>query len=423
MTGNDDTNGSAGNRRHVSRRGLLGVGLGVALAGCLRSSSDTGTATKTGKTPPNAERTPTPDASPGLQSTPTGLTEVWSDENDALCLRAAPSNRSVFVGAENGVSEIDPSDGSLRWDQETEKIRTRPTVTDSTVYVSGQEGTFYALSRDGGNERWTYEADIGLTTVPIALPEQDRIVVGAGENSGSAVGVDGADTESEYSTTYAYGLDTDGNEVWTVETANGDPVTGTAVHDGVVYVRTKNRMDTYDLSDGTERDADFGVHDVQWDIQSPMDSTYYSNRVAADETGVYLLTQDYVASVIHNGTHRWTFEPFDNSLRFQYESGTVYISAADNALYAIDAAEGSRKWRVQLDGTPKALLLSDGYLWSSDTSNTITAVESDSGNVAFSQSVGEPFDTFSADLAVAGQYLVYSAERQTRGFEIENESS
>ncbi|WP_262177529.1 PQQ-like beta-propeller repeat protein [Haloarcula laminariae] len=417
MTGNSEANGPETSRRQISRRGLLGMGLGLASAGCLRFDAETETATETGKTPTTAE------SSPELQSAPTGLTEAWSREDESLALRASPSSNAVFVGGRNSVSRIDAGDGSRRWDQETGLIGTRPTVTDSTVYASGRDGTFYALDRDDGSTNWTFEADIGLTTVPLAVPDQNRIVVGAGETSGTVVGADGADTDSEHDSAYVYGLDTDGNEVWTVETANGDPVTGTAVHDGVVYVRTANRMDTYNLSDGTERDAGFGVHDVQWDVQHPMNGTYYSNRVAADETGVYLLTQDYVASVIHDGTHRWTYEPFDQSLRFQYEPGTVYISAADNALYAVDAAEGSQQWRVQVDGTPKALLLADGYLWSGDTSNTITAVDTDSGTVAFKESVGEPFNAESADLAVAGQHLVYSIKGEVRGFEIVTEAA
>ncbi len=419
MTGNDNADGSRANRRWMSRRGLLEVGLGVALAGCLRTESETPQATSTGTTLPN-QGTETPESEPRLQSTPTGLAEVWSRESDASVLRAAPSNRSVFVAGDSGVSKMASSGGDVRWDHETERVRTRPTVTDSTVYASGHDGTVYALARDDGSERWTYEADIGLTTVPVAVPEQDRIVVGAGENGGKTVGTDGADTESEHGPAYVYGLDTDGNEIWTVETANGDPVTGTAVHDGVVYVRTANRMDTYDLGDGTERDAGFGVHDVQWDIEYPMDDTYYSNRVAADETGVYLLTQDYVASVIHDGTHRWTFEPFDQTLRFQYEPGTVYISAADNAVYAVGADDGSQRWRVQVDGEPVGLTLADGYLWVSDKTNTVTAVDTDGGTVAFSQSVGDALgDLTAADVAVAGRQLVYSEPGTLRGFDIE----
>lgn len=419
MTKNNDGDGTAGRRRYVSRRGLLGVGLGIALSGCLRAGSDASTPTGNGTTSPTADGAATPESEPGLQSTPTGLTETWSQESNPNAVRASPNNGSVFVAGRNGVSEVDPSDGTVRWDHETEPVATRPTVTDSTVYVSGSEGAVYALARDDGSERWTYEGDTGLTTVPIALPEEDRVVVGAGESDGRTVG--SIDDDSEFDPTYVYGLDTEGNEVWTVETANGNPVTGTAVHDGVVYVRTVNRLDTYALGDGTERDAGFSVQDVQWDSENPMDNTYYSNRVLADETGVYLLTQDYVASVIHDGTHHWTFEPFDSSLRFQYEPGTVYISAADNALYAVDTDEGSQKWRVQVEGTPKGLLLSDGYLWSSDESNTITAVDTSSGSVAFSESVGDPFssDAVSADLAVAGRELVYAADGTVRGFEVE----
>ena len=181
MTGNDDTNGAAVNRRHVSRRGLLGVGLGITLAGCLRAGSDTPTATNDGTPSRTSDGAVTPESEPGVQSSPTGLTEAWSRERDSLALRAAPSNRSVVVAGGDGVRSVNPSDGIVRWDHETERIATRPTVTESTVYASGAEGTFYALARGDGNERWTYEGDTGLTTVPITLPEEDRVVVGAGD--------------------------------------------------------------------------------------------------------------------------------------------------------------------------------------------------------------------------------------------------
>ncbi|WP_136717128.1 outer membrane protein assembly factor BamB family protein [Halorientalis salina] len=417
MTEHDRADEPVESRRRLSRRGLLGAGLTAAAAGCLRAGSDIqGTATGDGQSNATGQSRGTATPRPGLQSPPTGLTEAWTLETKYAVLRASPDRSAVFAGSRADVSAVEPADGTVRWSLETERVRTRPTVTDETVYVAGSEGTLYALARDDGSVRWTFEGDTGLTTIPIAAPDRDRIVVGAGKSDGVQVGSVG---DSEFDPTYVYGLDTDGNRVWTVETEDGNPVTGTAVHDDVVWVRTTNRIDTYDVDDGTERDASVGVHDVQWDSLNPMQSTYYSNRVAADDEGVHLLTQDYVASVSHDGSHRWTFEPFDQSLRFQHRPGTVYCSAADNAVYAVDTADGTQQWRVQLDGWSTAVLLADGYLWSSDQTGTVTAIDAASGEVAFSETVGESIsDGVTADVAVAGRWLVYSSPNGITGFEI-----
>jgi len=417
MTGNEKANESAASRRRtLSRRGLLGVGLGVAAAGCLRTGTETQGTTTTASTNEQSTAQSRGTATPAteLQSQPTGLSERWSLDTADAVLRAAPNGTAVVAGARESVSSVAPADGTVGWTQETEWVEVRPTVTDETVYAAGSDGTLYALARDDGRVRWTFEGETGLTTVPIAVPDRNRIVVGAGENDGKQVGSVG---NSEFDPTYVYGLDTDGNRVWTVETENGNPVTGTAVHDDVVWVRTTNRIDTYDLADGSALDASVGVHDLQWD-NAGTDSSQ-ARRLYADDDGVYVPTQDKLGGITTIGTVRWTFEPFDSPVQFQHRPGTVFLSGADNAVYAVDTADGSRQWRAQLDGHVTSILLADGYLWSSDGTGTVTALDADTGEVACSETVGDSVgDSDVADVAVAGRWLVYSSPAGMTGFEI-----
>lgn len=378
----------------TSRRELLAVGLGGLVSGCLRSQ--------------------TADQEPADQG-PMELSQSWDLEESSAVVHTAPDEETVYLGTREGVIAVAPSDGTRRWQQTTEPVAARPTVSESTVYVAGRNGTVYALNRDDGSVRWTFESEIGLTTVPLVVPDEELLLIGAGESNGMTVGSVG---ESKFPPTYLYGLTTAGERVWTIETANGNPITAVTVYSNRVYLRTVNRLATYHLTDGSQGNVSLGPHDLKWDGRG---FNYHSRRIYVNEYGVYVRTQDSVTAVGHDGTKLWRYKPFDQPIEHLHQAGKIYLSAQDNALYAVDGFNGSRKWRVQLNGTPQSLHVKNGLLWSSDETGTITAIHTDSGEVETSVTAGETNDLVAtSDFTTAQRYGIHSSPEKTTGWEIAN---
>ncbi|WP_254280534.1 PQQ-binding-like beta-propeller repeat protein [Haloarcula marina] len=375
-----------------TRRGFASLLAGAVSAGCLRTGTGDATPTASGTDAPpgttEAAAATAIDENAATNAdtdTPSGLGEAWATDLSGRTnvVRVAPDGDTVIVGGLEGISAVSAADGTVAWTTDTSMLFTLPAVTASTVYAPGDDGTLYALSQSDGSTRWTFEAETGLTTVPLAVTERARLIVGAGETGGRTVGAVG---ESEYDPTYLYALDMTGTEVWSIETANGDPVSAVAVHDDRLYLRTYNRIEAHSLSDGT-RTWRVGPHDVQWENISR--TPYRARRMFADENGVYAPTRDGITALAPDGTKRWRFEPFDSPSRYQYAPGTLFVGAEDNAVYAVDTADGSRRWRTQLDGAVNVLVRDGEALWTGTEAATIGQLDPESGEQVFTHGVAD----------------------------------
>lgn len=393
-----------------TRRGFGSLLAAVLSAGCLRTSTDPATSTETRSDTATATAPDSATATAEPTGTPTGLGQVWTVEppGSTSVVRAGPENDSIVLGGRHGVSAVSPTDGTVEWTADTGPVFALPAISTSTVYAPGDDGTLYALSRSDGAISWTFEADTGLTTVPLAATAHDRVVVGAGESDGHTVGSVG---NSEFDPTYLHVLDADGTERWSVETANGDPLSATAIHGDRLYLRTHNRVEAHSLSDGG-RAWRVGPHDVQWDDISH--TPYRAKRMFADGDGVYVPTQDGVTALGPDGTRRWRFEPFDSPRRYQHEPGTLYVAAEDNVVYALDTADGSQRWRTQRDGTVDVLVRDGATLWTGTDGATLGQVRPDDGTELFSHGVD---DAVQAGDALGANQFVCLAGRTLTQFE------
>lgn len=414
MTGEDRGDDESVSRRRWTRRGFVSVVMGATATGCLRA--ETGSPTNPDdETPGTTNRTASSEATQTTtlpQSRPTGISQEWSKEfvGWVSVVQSALDDETVIVAGENGVRAVAPSTGERVWGASTAWIRPLPAISSTTVYAAGQDGTLYALARSDGSTRWTFEGDTGLTTPPLLLSNRDRLVVGAGQSDGQQVGAIG---DSKFDSTYLYVLGTDGSRIWSVETANGNPVTATATHNDRLYLRTVNRIEAYSLTDGT-RAWQIGVNDVQWD--NVPNTTYRAKRMFADENGVYVPTKDGVTALASDGSRRWRFEPFARPQRYQIDSGTLYIGAADNAVYAVNTTDGSQMWRTQLDGAVNVLVHDSDNLWTGTEPGTVSLLLPASGETRFTQSAGDSIT--SGD--VVGDSLVLSMSgREFLGFTLQ----
>lgn len=380
------------------RRSVLSLCLGFSTGGCLRSDivapgSQNSNTNKSSEQSANDTESSATDTNPQSITKPTHIEKRWTiDSSEPFIVRIAPDGDTAFIAGESGVRAVTTGGGRVQWKRDTEPVRTAPTITDETLYVPGSNGTLYALSREDGKLRWKFQGKKGLTTVPLHLPKKDRLIVGAGESDGMTVGSVG---ESEFDPTYLYGLNLAGESVWSIKTAGGNPVSSTAYHDGVLYLRTVNLLEAFDPVEGMKRPWEPELGKAKWD--RPNDVRYHTKRMYTDTQGIYVPTRDGIVSIGHDGNYRWVFRPYDSPTQYKYHRGILYIGSEDNGVYAISPDDGSQLWRVSLSSTITTIATVDKTLWCGDKSGSVSALGIDSGERLIDSNIGHCVDSLDVD--------------------------
>ena len=238
--------------------------------------------------------------------------------------------------------------GGVRWQVRTGgAVRSSPAVTDTRLFVGSGDGALYALARSSGRVVWRFEAGGAVDASPavangtvVAATLGGRIFA-VDESSGTlrwslqtgpvlpantspAGGWDlwasspvivgstvviGAPDGGVYSLDLATG-----KQLWRTQT-NGRVRATPAVHDGSVVVGSwGGRVYALDLATGAER----WVHRTEGD-------TLDSKKFGFDRRAVQS------SAAIANGV--------------------VYVGSRDGAVYALDEATGTRRWRVSHQGS------------------------------------------------------------------------
>lgn len=184
--------------------------------------------------------------------------------------------------------------GGLQWRVQTAgPVRGSPTVSGETVYVGSADGHLYAIDIRSGDVRWRRNLGSPVSSTPAVA----NGLVYAG-------GLDGVMHARRA---------TDGEPAWTVRT--GAPVP------------------------------------LQWGFESG--ETWTSSPSASGELVVFGARDGHVYAVdARSGRERWRY---DAGARV-YSSpaiaaGTVYVGGQDGYVHAIDLAAGTRKWRFATEGT------------------------------------------------------------------------
>jgi len=308
--------------------------------------------------------------------------ERWTRDFGVVDADPSLADGTIYVGSEETLHALDPSDGSSRWTVELDvgsfpEIG-RPAVADDTVLAPVKE-TLVALAAADGTERWRFEAeeDDGVWAAPPVV--NGTAIVGAGESAvhGVALGdgnerwrFEGENLEAG-STTIGEGTaflnsrggrvhaidPTDGSERWTAETEK--PVGGTpAVGDDAVYVGTTGRR-LYALStaDGSERwSADTSGGPGNFAAGS---GSYPTTRFV--EETVYAVDNHILYAVEEESRGQWT-EDIDGSFQWTVVDDSVYLGADLSStgaqgqssdygrVYALDRRTGTERWAVGVGG-------------------------------------------------------------------------
>lgn len=231
--------------------------------------------------------------------------------------------------------------GGIRWSFATGgSVRSSPAVAGAVVYVGSTDGGLYALDERDGRLRWRYDAGSAVAASP---------AVGGGLVYGQSY--DGA--------VFAVRA-ADGHEVWKRSLGPAAPLAW-GHESGDVYRSSPVLAGAQLLIgglDGRLYALDARTGDVGWQLQTG--GRIWSSPAVRDGA-VYVGSQDgklYCAD-LRSGALRWTFATDGAALRsaeFGYDrrtiqsspsvaGGIVYVGSRDGTLYAVDAANGTLRWR------------------------------------------------------------------------------
>ncbi|HEX3468983.1 MAG TPA: PQQ-binding-like beta-propeller repeat protein [Candidatus Elarobacter sp.] len=231
--------------------------------------------------------------------------------------------------------------GGIRWSFVTGgSVRSSPAIAGGLVYAGSTDGGLYALDERDGRLRWRYDAGSAVAASPAVAGG----LVYAQSYDGDVFAVRTAD----------------GREAWKRSLGPAAPLAW-GHESGDVYrsspVVAGERLLVGGL-DGRLYALDARTGAVAWRLQTG--GRIWSSPAIRDGA-VYAGSQDgklYCAD-LRSGALRWTFATDGAALRsaeFGYDrrtiqsspsvaGGIVYVGSRDGTLYAVDAANGTLRWR------------------------------------------------------------------------------
>jgi len=223
-----------------------------------------------------------------------------------------------------------------------------PAVGSDCVYAGGLGSDLRAYDRSQQQQVWAFARAGELAdSSPLFDGSRNQIYVGGGGG-------------------VLYALDTSGNELWrhTIDSA----ITSSPVLDnGTVYVGA---------NDGTVLALDVtNSGSVEW--STTVDAAVYS-QPAVDTDTVYVTAADGSVHALarSDGSTDWTSQTGGDAVASgpTVDSTTVY--AATDAVYALDASDGSQAWQTSYAGTAGSTPVVDsGTLYVGDSGGTVHALD------------------------------------------------
>lgn len=283
---------------------------------------------------------------------------------------------------------------SREWQFETQNrvIESAPVFADGVLYIGSTDRSLYAINAENGSEVWSFDVSDAIRE-PLVVSDEVVIVV---NRDGDIFGVgraDGSEMWSRTGTRYRYapllhdgatyvtarnrvvGLDIQtGETIWESEEIEEPPTAGPAYSNGRVFVCAGFTTYAFDGSSGDT----IWSYDAGGDIDvvpTVHDGTVYvgsrNNRVYAIDT--------------ETGDELWNYDTGNRVLSSPaVRNHTVYVASfgAENATHAIDATDGSRIWSFDY-GTHRSngpsLIVTDEVVYVSRT-NELFAVDIDTGD-------------------------------------------
>jgi outer membrane protein assembly factor BamB len=217
-------------------------------------------------------------------------------------------------------------------------------IADDVFIIGNSDGNVYALDVDTGNAKWQFKTDHRVWATPLVV--EDTVYIGSMDRH-----------------LYALSL-SDGEELWRFG-ADGAFASTPTLQDGVLYIGTfANRVYAIDADDGTEI--------WRFPEENPSDDWFWGSP-AVDGDIVYAVDVkgNVYALDAETGEQMWHTKledaaqpaektPVRGGPALTEDGGTLLISSENGTLYALDTADGSRKWTAQDDGKGYVTPIVDG---------------------------------------------------------------
>jgi outer membrane protein assembly factor BamB len=219
---------------------------------------------------------------------------------------------------------------AVRWTFTTGgAIAGAPAVVDDMLYVGSADGNLYAVDASSGKERWHFPAGAGIASSPAVV--DGTVYVGVGDSTMNAfvLAVDAAT----------------GRERWRLD-VEGPVVSAPLVADGAVYIGTNaGVLYGIDAGSGEER-WQFAAGSTIWAAPSYADGTVF---FGSWDTNAYAIDAA-------TGAERWRFAAEGPIwAAAPVVDGVVYVASKGDdmagrpfRLFALDAADGTTRWQVDL---------------------------------------------------------------------------
>ena len=206
----------------------------------------------------------------------------------------------------------------LQYKIESEIVASPVLGTDTTIYIGGISGKFYAVSPEG-TTKWTYSTD-GEISATAAIDTNGTIYVGSDDK-------------------YLYAIKNDGSLKWKYKTLGG--ISSSAVinpQDGTIYFGSEDKK-LYALDTAGKLKWKAGLDEEVWSSPA-LDTGYNVIYVGTLGGTLYALNTD-------DGTEKWTYETDDiilGSPSIDTTNGFVIFGSGNGKVYALNRNDGSRKW-------------------------------------------------------------------------------
>jgi len=248
----------------------------------------------------------------------------------------------IYIGSLSGVLvALDVKTGSRIWKVDTGgPIESRPLAKDGTIYIGNTKGKLLALDADTGALRWMYTGNDEITSRPLVYGEaiyvttaQDTLLR-LSKQTGARLG--------------ALQL---------------------AQFSDAITLRSQADLSSYGsllliaLSEGSVVAYDMATDAIRW--RQSLRGTTAGHLYDSDSTPLVLSA---LRGAVLVGTYRqgiYAIDPSHGAVVWKREGGsftdyveaqgTVYLTTADHAVEALDAATGAVKWRLAIAGRDVAL--------------------------------------------------------------------
>jgi outer membrane protein assembly factor BamB len=230
-----------------------------------------------------------------------GLEEKWSVLTDDIIYSSpAFSDGTLYIGSNDGSLYALDRDGQLKWDFVTgDAVYSSPAIgKNGTIYVGSNDRKVYAINPDG-TQKWAFPVgSMVYFSSPAVAPDGTMYI---GTKGGML-----------------YALSPSGGEVWSTQLEGwvSSPVIG---RDGTIYVGSGN---------------------INWDNLSRSTGKLYARKPG-------------------NGSVKWEVDKSAFSKPAIGSDGTIYAGCTDGTFYALYPQDGQEKWHYQTGGpilsTPKVI--------------------------------------------------------------------